>query len=155
MSVWARVLQAQLSLVHCVQGQGGTRFSYRILETEKLVDLTHPTHWTGPVELGNGACCGSLFTSSTHPSIHLLICPSIHSSTHPSTYPSIYSSIHPPTYPSIHLSYPSTHLLMYPPSHPHIHPSTHLPIHPSIHPSFHLSIHPSITHSSVHHAKIS
>lgn len=125
MSVWARVLQAQLSLVHCVQGQGGTRFSYRILETEKLVDLTHPTHWTGPVELGNGACCGSLFTSSTHPSIHLL--------TYPTTHPCTHLSIHlPPT----QLSNLSTH----PSTHPLTHPSIHSRMHSSIHPHTQLSI---------------
>ena len=126
MSVWARVLQAQLSLVHCVQGQGGTRFSYRILETEKLVDLTHPTHWTGPVELGNGACCGSLFTSSTHPSIHLL--------TYPTTHPCTHLSIHLPPIQLSNLStHPSTH-----PLNPPIHSFTHAFIHPSTHPAIHL-----------------
>ena len=117
MSVWARGLQACLSLVHCVQGQGGTRFSYRILETEKLICLPHPTHWTGLWSL--------LWLSFyfIHPSIH----PPTHPSTHLPNHPSIHSSIHPSTYPPMHSF---THAFILPPTQLSICPVIHLLIYP-------------------------
>lgn len=126
MSVWARVLQAQLSLVHRVQGQGGTRFSYRILETEKLVGLTPPTHWTGPWSL--------LWLSFYF--IHASIHPSIYSPTQPPIHSLIYpSSYHP-------LSYQIC-LLIHPPIHSPTHPFIHACIHPSTHQAIHLLSHSS------------
>ena len=118
MSVWARGLQACLSLVHRVQGQGGTRFSYRILETEKLICLPDPTHWTAQWSL--------LWLSFYF----------IHPSIHPPTHPSVYSPTQPPIHSLIH---PPIHL----PTHAFIHTCIHPSTHPtSICPVIHLLIYP-------------
>ena len=83
------------------------------------------------------------WTSSIHPSIHLLIssiCLSIHWSIHLSNHPLIHPSIHL-LIPSIHWSihHPCIHLSIYPSIHWSIHPSINI-----IHPSFHLPLYPPI-----------
>ena len=79
-----------------------------------------PTPLTGQ---GCGACCGSLFTSSTHLSTRL----PIHPSTYLPNHPSIHSSIHPSTYPPMHSF---THAFILPPTQLSICPVIHLLIYP-------------------------
>lgn len=115
-------------------GLGGNQIFYRILETEKLVDLTHPLtgqgRWSLAMEPAVALFC--FIYPSTHPSTHLPSHPSMHSSIHPST-----------THPAIKSVHSSIH-----PSHSPTHPFIHACIHPSTHPAIHLL--QSFTYLSTH-----